>query len=91
MGLSHSPQQPIWCEHCRDHFGTDHYPNDTHGVGEEFGPYGRLLAASALLDQVAGALITLWEIGPYEAWGDDADAAARAAVDAYAEFKRAEA
>ena len=36
----------IWCEHCRDHFDTDHYdtPLAIHGAGPEFGPYGVLLA-----------------------------------------------
>lgn len=31
----------VWCEHCRDHYPEDHYENDRHKVGVEYGPTGR--------------------------------------------------
>lgn len=30
-----------WCEHCRDHYPTDHYGDDgCHKVGNEYGVWG---------------------------------------------------
>lgn len=37
-----------WCEHCRDHVAFDHYDDDGwHGIGDEYGPHGALLAEAA--------------------------------------------
>lgn len=55
----------MWCEACRDRFDRDHwvvpwidpdgaiYQGRGHGVGAEFGPYGRLLA----IEQAAQELV----------------------------------
>ena len=44
--------QTIWCECCRMHFETDHFPNEMHGVGVDFGPYGLLLWESQELTRL---------------------------------------
>lgn len=33
-------RRPVWCEHCRAHFPTEHYADGKHQVGREFGPTG---------------------------------------------------
>jgi hypothetical protein len=45
----------MWCEHCRDHYETDHYatPDGGHGAGAEFGFYGLLLAGAEIVRALA--------------------------------------
>lgn len=31
----------MWCEHCRDNYDEEHYGEDSHFVGIEFGPTGK--------------------------------------------------
>jgi len=49
----------IWCEHCRDHFEEDHYPDGSHAAGLQFGPTGRTMviesAVQALMADDVGS------------------------------------
>lgn len=46
-------RRPIWCEHCRDHFPTDHYADGKHQMGPEFGPVGVDMWILEAAEQVA--------------------------------------
>ncbi len=43
-----------WCEHCRDHYPTEHYSEDgmEHLAGWEYGPVGRSMVAEQLLEKI---------------------------------------
>jgi len=43
----------IWCEHCRDHYPIDHYPNGEHGIGPKFGVTGMELQAVDIVRSLA--------------------------------------
>lgn len=43
----------IWCEHCRDHYPTDHYPSGEHGIGPKFGVTGMRLQAVDIIKDLA--------------------------------------
>jgi hypothetical protein len=60
------PRFGVWCEHCRDHFSDSHYTADdiSHAVGDEYGPYGRLLARERGLAAVRELLAWARKVSP---------------------------
>jgi hypothetical protein len=51
-----------WCEHCRDHFDENHYPEPygPHKVGPAYGPTGQALVFAQMARMVIGEDATLW-------------------------------
>ena len=48
----------IWCEACADHYETDHFDtrDGSHGIGEDYGSYGALLARAYAYDPLVEKL-----------------------------------